>query len=152
VIATTFPQVRRPTVSLRLFAVLLALAFGIAGCGRWSSAERRQIQAFTTSVIKAEQANTLSPLDVQKVSTALEEALDAADDVTDPVLAKIHPQLPDRYRTRFVAALRMRREALRELQPGEPLTAKQLEWQLPMKEWGDWYSANVAAMRQSIDQ
>lgn len=139
-------------MSIRLFTVLLALAFGVAGCGRWSSAERRQIQAFTTSVVKAEEANTLSPLDLPKVSSTLEEALDASDDVTDPVLAKIHPELPDRYRTQFVAALRMRHDALRELQPGEPLTAKQLEWQLPMKAWGDWYSANVAAMRQSIDQ
>jgi hypothetical protein len=139
-------------VSIRTLTLLLALALAIAGCGRWSSAERRQIQAFTTSVVKAEEANTLSPLEIQKVSNALQEALDASDDVTDPVLAKIHPQLPQQYRSRFVAALRMRHDALRELQPGEPLTAKQLEWQLPMAEWGEWYSANVAALRQSIEQ
>jgi hypothetical protein len=71
--------------------------------------------------------------------------------VTDPVLAKIHPELPGQYRSRFVTALRMRHDALRDLPPGEPLTAKQLEWQIPMAEWGDWYSAHVAALRQNIE-
>ena len=138
-------------MSMRMTTLLLALAIGVAGCGRWSSDERRQINAFTTSVVKAEEANRLSPLDVQKVSNTLKEALDAASVVTDPVLAKIHPQLPEQYRSRFVTALRMRHDALRELPPGEPLTAKQLEWQVPMAEWGDWYSANVAALRKSIE-
>jgi hypothetical protein len=132
--------------------LLLALAMTVAGCGRWSSEERRQINAFTTSVVKAEEANKLSPLEVQKVTTTLKEALDAANVVTDPVLAKIHPQLPEQYRSRFVTALRMRHDALQELPPGEPLTAKQLEWQRPMAEWGDWYSANVASLRKSIEQ
>ena len=139
-------------MSIRVTVVLLTLVIGAAGCGRWSSEERRQISAFTTSVVKAEEANRLSPLEVQKVSTALKEALDAANVVTDPVLAKIHPQLPEQYRSRFVTALRMRYDALRELPPGEPLTAKQLEWQAPMAEWGEWYSANVATLRKSIDQ
>ena len=139
-------------MSMPMPILLLALAMTVAGCGRWSSEERRQIDAFTTSVIKAEQANRLSPLDVQKVSNTLKEALDAANVVTDPVLAKIHPELPEQYRSRFVTALRMRHDALRELPPGEPLTAKQLEWQLPMAEWGKWYSANVATLRKSIDQ
>jgi hypothetical protein len=139
-------------VSMQMPILLFALAMTVAGCGRWSSDERRQIEAFTTSVIKAEQANRLSPLDVQRVSNALKEALDAANVVTDPVLAKIHPELPEQYRSRFVTALRMRHDALRELPPGEPLTAKQLEWQLPMAEWGKWYSANVATLRKSIDQ
>ena len=131
--------------------LLLALAMTVAGCGRWSSDERRQIDAFTTSVVKAEEASRLSPLEVQKVTTALKEALDASNEVTDPVLAKIHPQLPEQYRSRFVTALRMRHDALRELPPGEPLTAKQMEWQLPMAEWGDWYSANLATLRKSIE-
>ena len=131
--------------------LLLALAMTVAGCGRWSSDERRQIDAFTTSVVKAEEASRLSPLEVQKVTTALKEALDASNQVTDPVLAKIHPQLPEQYRSRFVTALRMRHDALRELPPGEPLTAKQMEWQLPMAEWGKWYSANVATLRKSIE-
>ena len=139
-------------MSIRMPTLLLALVIGVVGCGRWSSEERRQINAFTTSVVKAEEANRLSPLEVQKVSNALREALDAANVVTDPVLAKIHPQLPEQYRSRFVTALRMRHDALRELPPGEPLTAKQLEWQLPMAEWGEWYSANVATLRKSIDQ
>jgi hypothetical protein len=132
--------------------LVLALAIAVAGCGRWSSDERRQINAFTTSVVKAEEANKLSPLEVQKVTNTLKEALDAANVVTDPVLAKIHPQLPEQYRSRFVTALRMRHDALRELPPGEPLTAKQMEWQIPMAEWGDWYSANVATLRKSIEQ
>ena len=131
--------------------VLLALVLAAAGCGKWSSDERRQIDAFTTSVVKADEASTLSPLEVEKVSVALQEALAASTIVTDPVLAKIHPQLPEQYRSRFVAALRMRHDSLRELRPGEPLTARQLEWQIPMAEWGDWYSANVAALRQNIE-
>ncbi len=45
----------------------------------------------------------------------------------------------------------MRHDALRELPPGERLTAKQLEWQIPMAEWGEWYSANVATLRQNIE-
>ncbi len=45
----------------------------------------------------------------------------------------------------------MRHDALGELRPGEPLTAKQLEWQIPMAEWGDWYSANLATLRKSIE-
>jgi hypothetical protein len=138
-------------VSIRTTTLLLALALAVAGCGRWSSDERRQIDAFTTSIVKAEEANTLSPLEVQKVASTLKEALDAASVVTDPVLAKIHPQLPEQYRTRFIVALRMRHDALRELPPGEPLTAKQLEWQIPMAEWGEWYSANVTALRQNIE-
>jgi hypothetical protein len=138
-------------VSMRMFTLALVLAMTVAGCGPWSSEERRQINAFTTSVVKAEEANRLSPLEVQKVTNILKEALDAADVVTDPVLAKIHPQLPEQYRSRFVTALRMRHDALRELPPGEPLTAKQLEWQRPMAEWGDWYSANVATLRKTID-
>jgi hypothetical protein len=137
---------------MRMFTLLLVLPMTVAGCGPWSSEERRQIDAFTTSVVKAEEANRLSPLELQKVTNTLREALDAADVVTDPVLAKIHPQLPEQYRSRFVTALRMRHDALRELPPGEPLTAKQLEWQRPMAEWGDWYSANVATLRKSIDQ
>ena len=137
---------------MRMPILLLALAVAVTGCGRWSSDERRQIDAFTTSVVKAEEANKLSPLDVQKVSNVLKEALDAANVVTDPVLAKIHPELPEQYRSRFVTALRMRHDALRELPPGEPLTAKQLEWQLPMAEWGKWYSANVATLRKSLEQ
>ena len=138
-------------MSMRMPILLLALAMTVAGCGRWSSDERRQIDAFTTSVVKAEEASRLSPLEVQKVTTALKEALDASNQVTDPVLAKIHPQLPEQYRSRFVTALRMRHDALRELPPGEPLTAKQMEWQLPMAEWGDWYSANLATLRKSIE-
>ena len=138
-------------MSMRMPILLLALAMTVAGCGRWSSDERRQIDAFTTSVVKAEEASRLSPLEVQKVTTALKEALDASNEVTDPVLAKIHPQLPEQYRSRFVTALRMRHDALRELPPGEPLTAKQMEWQRPMAEWGDWYSANVATLRKSIE-
>lgn len=131
-------------------ALVLALAAG-AGCGRWSSDERRQVEAFRTSVMKAEEARTLSPLEVEKVSAALAAALDASDAVTDPLLAKIHPQLPERYRTRFVAALRMRHDALGELRPGEALTAKQLEWQIPMVEWDEWYTANLATLRQAIE-
>jgi hypothetical protein len=139
-------------VSMRMATLLLALAIAAAGCGRWSSEERRQIDAFTTSVIKAEEANRMSPLEVQKLTNTLKEALDAANVVTDPVLAKIHPQLPEQYRSRFVTALRMRHDALRDLPPGEPLTAKQMEWQAPMAEWGEWYSANVATLRTSIEQ
>jgi hypothetical protein len=131
--------------------MLLALVLAAGGCGKWSSDERRQIDAFTTSVVKADEASTLSPLEVEKVTIALQEALAAAAIVTDPVLAKIHPQLPEQYRSRFVAALRMRHDSLRELRPGEPLTARQLEWQVPMAAWGDWYSANVAALRQNIE-
>jgi hypothetical protein len=139
-------------VVMRVPVLMLALALTVAGCGRWSSEERTQIEAFTTSVIKAEEANRLSPLEVQKVTNALKEALAASDVVTDPVLAKIHPQLPEQYRSRFVTALRMRHDALRELPPGQPLTARQLEWQLPMAEWGEWYSANVATLRNNIAQ
>jgi hypothetical protein len=131
--------------------LLLAIALAAAGCGKWSSEERRQVDAFTTSVVKADEASTLSPLEVEKVTATLKEALDASSIVTDPVLAKIHPELPEQYRSRFVTALRMRHDALRDLPPGEPLTAKQLEWQIPMAEWGDWYSANVAALRQNIE-
>ena len=137
-------------LATRMVVLVLALASVVAGCGRWSSDERKQIDAFRTSVMKAEEARTLSPLEVEKVSAALEAALDASNVVTDPVLAKIHPQLPERYRTRFVAALRMRHDALGELRPGEALTAKQLEWQIPMAEWGEWYSANLPALRQSL--
>ena len=139
------------TVYMRTPVLLLALALSTAGCGKWSSDERAQIDAFTRSVLKADEASMLSPLDVEKVSLVLEEALDASRVVTDPVLAKIHPQLPEQYRSRFVAALRMRHESLRELRPGEPLTAKQLEWQIPMAEWGEWYSANVATLRKNIE-
>jgi hypothetical protein len=131
--------------------LLLAIALAASGCGKWSSEERRQVDAFTTSVVKADEASTLSPLEVEKVTATLKEALDASSIVTDPVLAKIHPELPEQYRSRFVTALRMRHDALRDLPPGEPLTAKQLEWQIPMAEWGDWYSANVAALRQNIE-
>lgn len=138
-------------MSLRMPALLLAIALAAAGCGKWSSEERRQIDAFTTSVVKADEASSLSPLEVEKVTARLKEALDASSIVTDPVLAKIHPQLPEQYRSRFVTALRMRHDALRELPPGEPLTAKQLEWQIPMAEWGEWYSANVAVLRQNIE-
>ena len=138
-------------LSTRMVVLVLALTGVLTGCGRWSSDERRQIDAFRTSVVKAEEARTFSPLEVEKVSAALQAAIDASDDVSDPVLAKIHPQLPERYRTRFVAALRMHHDALSELRPGEALTAKQLEWQVPMAEWGDWYSANLAALRQSIE-
>ena len=131
-------------------ALLIAVVIA-GGCGKWSSDERRQIDAFTTSVVKADEASTLSPLEVEKVSVVLKEALDASSEVTDPVLAKLHPQLPEQYRSRFVTALRMRHDSLRELKPGEPLTAKQLEWQVPMAEWGSWYSANVATLRQNIE-
>ena len=137
-------------MSIRM-ALVLVLVAAVAGCGRWSSDERRQIEAFRTSVVKAQEARTLSPLDIEKVSAALAEALSASDVVTDPVLAKIHPQLPERYRTRFVAALRMRHDALGELRPGEALTAKQLEWQIPMNEWGEWYTANLPTLRQAIE-
>ncbi len=85
------------------------------------------------------------------VTASVKLALDGSSVVTDPVLSKLHPQLPEQYRSRFVAALRMRHDALRELPPGEPLTAKQLEWQIPMAEWGEWYSANVATLRQNIE-
>jgi hypothetical protein len=141
----------RLVLSTRIVVLVLALTGLLAGCGRWSSDERKQIEAFRTSVMKAEEARTLSPLEVEKVSAALEVALDASNVVTDPVLAKIHPQLPEQYRTNFVTALRMRHDALGELQPGEALTAKQLEWQIPMAEWGEWYTANLAALRQSIE-
>jgi hypothetical protein len=138
-------------VSMRMPFLLLAIALAASGCGKWSSEERRQVDAFTTSIVKADEASTLSPLEVEKVTATLKEALDASSIVTDPVLAKIHPELPEQYRSRFVTALRMRHDALRDLPPGEPLTAKQLEWQIPMAEWGDWYSANVAALRQNIE-
>ena len=137
-------------MAIRVVVLLVALAAAV-GCGRWSSDERRQIDAFRTSVVKADEASSLSPLEIGKVSAVLKEALDASDEVTDPVLAKIHPQLPEEYRTHFVAALRMRHDALGELQPGEALTARQLEWQLPMAEWGKWYSANLATLRQNIE-
>jgi hypothetical protein len=138
-------------VSMRMPFLLLAIALAASGCGKWSSEERRQVDAFTTSIVKADEASTLSPLEVEKVTATLKEALDASSIVTDPVLAKIHPELPEQYRSRFVPALRMRHDALRDLPPGEPLTARQLEWQIPMAEWGDWYSANVAALRQNIE-
>jgi hypothetical protein len=138
-------------VSMRMPALLLAMALFAAGCGKWSSEERRQIDAFTTSVVKADEASSLSPLEVDKVTATLKEALAASSIVTDPVLSKLHPQLPEQYRSRFVIALRMRHDALRELPPGEPLTAKQLEWQIPMAEWGEWYSANLATLRENIE-
>jgi hypothetical protein len=138
-------------VSMRMPALLLATALAAAGCGKWSSDERRQVDAFTMSVVKADEASSLSPLEVEKVTATLKEALDASSIVTDPVLVRIHPELPEQYRSRFVTALRMRHDALRALPPGEPLTAKQLEWQIPMAEWGKWYSANVAVLRQNIE-
>src|SRR5688572_5016661 len=85
-------------VSMRMPFLLLAIALAAAGCGKWSSEERRQVDAFTTSVVKADEASTLSPLEVEKVTATLKEALDASSIVTDPVLAKIHPELPEQYR------------------------------------------------------
>ena len=138
---------------LRAPVLLLALA-AASGCrdgsGRWSADERRQIDAFTASVVKAEEAGPATSGDRTKAADALKAALDASNTVSDDVLARIHPQLPDRYRTRFVVAVRMRLESLNALGPGDEMTGRHLEWQLPMSDWGSWYDRNLPELRRNI--
>ena len=133
--------------------LLLALAL-VAGCrggsGRWSGDERRQIEAFTTSVVKAEEAGAATTGNRAQAVSALQAALDSSNTVSDDVLLRIHPQLPDRYRTQFVTAVRMRLDALKELGAGEEMTGKHLEWQLPMAQWGSWYDRNLSELRRNI--
>ena len=123
-------------MTMRSAVLLVLLAAAAAGCrdgsGRWSADERTQIEAFTTSVTKAQEAGPVTSTDLDKSAAALDAALEAAASVTDPVLRRIHPQLPQQYRTRFVPALRMRRAALEAQRAGQPTTARQLEWQIPM--------------------
>ena len=138
----------------RRAAVLLLALAAVAGCrdgsGRWSADERRQIDAFTVSVIKAEEAGSATTGDRAKAVDALKESLAASSTVSDDVLARIHPQLPNRYRTSFVPAVRMRLDSLNALGAGEEMTGRHLEWQLPMQQWGSWYDRNLAELRRNI--
>jgi hypothetical protein len=141
---------RRRFRAATLLAVLAATAGCRDGSGRWSADERRQIEAFTASVVKAEEAGPAASADRAKGVEALKAALDASNTVSDEVLARIHPQLPDRYRTRFVLAVRMRLDSLNALGAGDEMTGKHLEWQLPMSDWGNWYDRNLPELRRNI--
>jgi hypothetical protein len=140
---------RRRSAAL-LFVTLVVAAGCRDGSGRWNSDERRQIDAFTASLVKAEEAGPAMTGDRAKAAAALQASLAASSTVSDDVLARIHPQLPDRYRTRFVPAVRMRLEALNALGVGDEMTARHLEWQVPMSEWGNWYDRNLAELRRNI--
>jgi hypothetical protein len=144
-------------VSTARLLVWCAAAVLTVACGKWSSAEQREIDAFRTSVFKSQEASggqsaglTMSQADIGRATAALREALDAANTVSDPVLARLHPELPEQYRKRFVVAVRMRLESLDALRAGTPLTARDLEWQVPMAEWGDWYDRALPTLRQNI--
>jgi hypothetical protein len=145
-----------PRVTTRLAAACLAAALAL-GCGKWTSDEQTQIDAFRTSVVKAQEATggqgagvALAPEAIGRASAAVREAIAAADTVTDPLLARLHPELPVQYRTRFVPGLRLRLEALEALAAGAPITARELEWQVLMAEWGDWYERALPTLRQNI--
>lgn len=145
-----------PRVTIRLAAVCLAAALAL-GCGKWSSDEQAQIDAFRTSIVKGQEGTggqgagvSLPPEAIARASTAVREALAAAGTVTDPVLTRLHPELPEQYRTRFVPALRLRLESLEALAAGTPITARELEWQVLMGEWGDWYDRALPTLRQNI--
>ena len=134
-----------------------AAALFTVACGKWSSSEQKEIDAFRTSVFKAQEASagqsaglTMSQAEITRATTALRESLNAANAVSDPILARLHPELPDQYRKRFVVAVRMRLEALDALREGTALTARDLEWQVPMAEWGDWYDRALPTLRQNI--
>jgi len=143
-------------VTLRLAVVSLVAALAL-GCGKWSSDEQAQIDAFRTSVVKAQEGTggqgagvALSPEAIRRASSAVRDALAAAETVGDPVLTRLHPELPTQYRQRFIPALRLRLQALDALAGGKPITARELEWQVPMAEWGDWYDRALPALRQNI--
>ncbi len=139
------------------WVALFMIVAAAGGCGKWSADEEAQIAAFRTSVVKGQEGSrgqgagvALSPEAVAGASAAVREALAAADVVTDPLLARLHPELPQQYRQRFVPALRLRLEALEALAAGAPITARELEWQVPMAEWGDWYERALPTLRQNI--
>ncbi len=141
---------------MRRSALLLALVL-VPACGGGPS-KRDQIDAFTDSVRRVQQATVLSNAQMAgdsttetkaKLKAELEGAISQSAVVTDPVLASLHPELPQQYRTLLLPALHLRLESLKSAGAEDGLT-RQLEWQKQLGAWGEWYDAHVDALRQKL--
>jgi hypothetical protein len=139
----------------------ICLATAAAACsgGRWTRSERREVDAFTQSIRYAQDVTALSNArvrgeatfgDMAPLETAAQQALAASEQISDSVLSRLHPELPDQYRKLFVPALRMRLDSVRAAKSGKGTLEDQVKWQFHMNEWGNWYAAHVEELRGKL--
>lgn len=143
----------------RVAAIAMLLFVSACGSGQWTRAERREVDAFTESIRHAQDVTSLSNAQMQgkmtgadlaPLETAAQQALDASGRVSDGVLVRLHPELPERYHGLFVPALKARLESVRAARAGQGSLADQTQWQFHMTEWGNWYQAHVVELRQKL--
>src|SRR5258707_593818 len=124
-------------------AIVLLMFVSACGRGPWSRAERREVDAFTESIRHAQDVTSLSNAQMQGKMTgadlapleaAAQQALEASGHVSDSVLSRLHPELPERYHGLFIPALRSRLDSVRAARAGTGSLADQTQWQFHMNE------------------
>lgn len=121
------------------------------GCGQqWSNGEKENAEHFVQSirlVVQAHESSNkrgaegMSKSDLEGILAAYESALHEANLVTDEVLAKANPELPQNYRLYFQKGIELRISSWTNSRPYEEIQGSAL-----MDSWGDWFERN----RQNI--
>jgi hypothetical protein len=123
------------------------LVFLLIGCNqKWSQSEKDNAEHFIQSVQLVTQAHAIankrglgvmSSEDFDKIVALYKSALREANLVTDGVLAKANPALPNIYRSYFQKGLELRISSWENSKPIDEMQGSAL-----VDSWGDWYAQN----------
>jgi len=132
-------------LSLRNFAAFLMASCLLACSGphiEWSEADRENIRHYFTSAEASRAATAYTndpniPFDENEYLSICRLALDEAKLVDDLVLAKAHPDMPERFRALYQESLVLMIHAVENRDNQASVNASSLHDQ-----WVDWYNAN----------
>lgn len=123
------------------------LVFLLIGCNqKWSQSEKDNAQHFIQSIRLVTQAHAISNKggpgdmsreDFDKILVLYKSALREANLVTDEVLTKANPALPNIYRSYFQKGIELCISAWENRKPIEVMQGSAL-----VDSWGDWYEQN----------
>jgi hypothetical protein len=136
----------------RLVVASSLLVFLLIGCNqKWSQSEKDNAEHFIQSIRLVTQAHAISNKrgaevmsrdDFDKILVLYKSALREATLVTDEVLAKANPALPNIYRSYFQKGIEIRISSWENHKPIDEMQGSAL-----VDSWGNWYEQNHGNIR-----
>jgi hypothetical protein len=134
-------MIRNPLGLIAYFIIVF-----VGGCdAQWSPSERDNLQHFVESIrlineahaIANSAATIVTRADFAKIVALYQQAFEQAKLVSDSVLAKANPELPNAYRRYFQKGIELCVSSWTKQQPFEDFQGDAL-----LDKWGDWLDDN----------